>query len=140
MKSLSHNEEPIPKVLLVGGPDVDARIELMQELNGSFQLLAAGTDSRLDTAFERVGFEYYNYPMTRRVNPIADVYTFASLIRIFRLIRPDIIHSFDTKPCVFARLAGSVIDVPVVIGTLPGLGSLYVADNYIGLLLFQAGQ
>jgi glycosyltransferase involved in cell wall biosynthesis len=51
------------------------------------------------------------------------------LVRIFRDERPAIVHTFDTKPGVLARLAAKIARVPVVIGTLPGLGSLYAGPN-----------
>ena len=120
-----------PRVMIVGGPDVDARIELMQQLDGDFQLCAVGTDSRINVAFQQAGFRYYTYPMARGATPIADARTFLSLVRLVRRIRPDIIHSFSTKPAVFARVAGRVCNVPVLIGTLPGLGSQYVYDGFI---------
>jgi len=48
---------------------------------------------------------------------------------IFRQQKPDIVHAFDTKPCVLARLAARLAGVPIIIGTLPGLGSLYVDEG-----------
>ena len=123
-----------PKVLIVGGIDVDARIELMQQLIGEFQLFAAGTDKSINIAFQQAGFKYYTYPMTRGATPISDARTFLSLVRLIRRSQPDIIHSFATKPSVFARLAGRACGVPVVIGTLPGLGSLYSSEGFITCL------
>lgn len=118
-----------PQVMIVGGPDVHTRIELMEQLSNDFHLSAAGTQSHHKSAFKQAGFTYHRYPMARRMNPIADVYTFASLLRIFQRTRPNIIHTFDTKPSVFARLAGRVLGVPVIVGTIPGLGSLYVSEG-----------
>jgi glycosyltransferase involved in cell wall biosynthesis len=120
-----------PKVLLVGGPDVNSRIELMQALNEHFFLSAAGTVSHLHAAFQQAGFTYDTYPLAREVNPIADMRALAALVCLFRRRRPDLVHAFDTKPCVFARLAARLAGVPVVVGTLPGLGSLYVDDGII---------
>jgi glycosyltransferase involved in cell wall biosynthesis len=115
--------------MLVGGPDVDARIELMRELDGDFRLVAVGTAPELQSHFQEAGFAYENYPLKRRVNPPADLRTLVSLTCLFRRHRPDIVHSFDTKPCALARLAARFAGVPVVVGTLPGLGSLYVNDG-----------
>lgn len=97
----------------------------MQKLKGSFHLAAAGTETQCAGAFREAGFKYYKYFMARGVNPLADMRMLLSLVRLCRRVRPQIIHSFDTKPCVFARIAGRIAGVPVVIGTLPGLGSLY---------------
>jgi len=118
-----------PTVLIIGGPDVDGRIELIRTLNEHFHFFAAGTASHLHPAFQQAACAYDRYPMVRGVNPFADVRTLLSLISLFRHLRPDLVHAFDTKPCVFARLAARLTGVPVVVGTLPGLGSLYVGDG-----------
>jgi len=112
-------------VCLVGGPDVDARQGLMRHLQSSFDIWAAGTASSLSESFAQEGLRYRAYGMSRGVNPLLDVQAVRQLIRIFRSERPDVVHAFDTKPCVWARLAASAAGVPVVVGTLPGLGSLY---------------
>jgi len=101
----------------------------MRRLREYFSFSAAGTVPALDSAFQRAAFPYDTYPLNRRVNPIADLCTLISLVLLFRRHRPDLIHAFDTKPCVFARLAAKLTGVPVVVGTLPGLGSLYVQTD-----------
>src|SRR5690606_8513565 len=37
--------------------------------------------------------------------------------------------TFATKPCVWGRIAAHWAQVPVIVGTLPGLGSLYADNN-----------
>jgi glycosyltransferase involved in cell wall biosynthesis len=110
---------------MVGGPDVDARLDLMRLLSRDFGLCAAGTDARLAGLFAEAGVRYRHYRMSRRANPALDAYAVWQLVRIFRSERPTIVHAFDTKPAVWGRIAARLAGVPVVIGTLPGLGSLY---------------
>jgi glycosyltransferase involved in cell wall biosynthesis len=114
-----------PLVCVVGGPDVDARLDLMRLLSRDFELCAAGTDARLAGSFAEAGVRYRHYGMSRRANPALDAYAVWRLIRIFRSERPTIVHTFDTKPAVWGRIAARLAGVPIVIGTLPGLGSLY---------------
>lgn len=118
-----------PKILLVGGPDVDARLELMHSLKDKFELGAMGSEPNLEEKFSADGFRYYNYPLARGVNPFVDLLSFARLFWYFRTLKPHIVHTFDTKPGVWGRLAARLAGVPVVIGSLPGLGSLYVNDS-----------
>jgi glycosyltransferase involved in cell wall biosynthesis len=115
----------LPKVLLVGGPDVDARLELMHFLSDCFEMSALGSLPSLRDKFSSEGFCYYSYPLNRGANPLGDLNTLFQLTDIFRKLKPQIVHTFDTKPCVLGRLAAHRAGVPVVIGTLPGLGSLY---------------
>jgi len=119
----------IGKVALVGGPDVDGRIDLMHRLKDSFNVFAIGSNPALSERFAQAGFRYHYYSLARRVNPLSDLFTLMQLLRIFRHEQPDIVHAFDTKPCVFARLAARLAGVPIVVGTLPGLGSLYVTSG-----------
>src|SRR5262245_8706363 len=73
--------------------------------------------------------------MTRGVTPLRDVYSVWQLVRIFRSERPSVVHTFDSKPGIWGRLAARVARVPVVIGTLPGLGSLYATPSWRGRLV-----
>jgi len=119
----------LPRVLIVGGPDVDARLELMHSLSDRFKISALGSLPSLYDKFTAEGFCYYSYTLNRSVNPLGDLKTLLQLIAIFRKLKPQIVHTFDTKPCVWGRLAARLAGIPVVIGTLPGLGSLYVDDS-----------
>ena len=123
------SQDARPRVCLVGGPDVDARLDLMRQLAPDFDILAVGTSHRLGEVFAEAGFSYRRYPMSRGVNPLRDAYAVLRLVRIFRQERTTIVHTFDTKPGVWARLAAKIAGVPIIIGTLPGLGSLYASSS-----------
>src|SRR5439155_6903393 len=114
-----------PKVLIVGGEDVHARIELMRGLSGAYTLAAAGTARDLAYPFAQSGFPYFYYPLSRGVGPFSDVYAMVALWRLLGHFRPHIVHAFDTKPGVYGCLAARLAGVPVVLSTVTGLGSLY---------------
>ena len=120
---------PLPKVLLVGGPDVDARLELMRCLGAAVDVSAIGSHPTLHGKFSAEGFGYSAYRLSRQVNPISDLLTIIQLVFIFRRLKPHIVHTFDTKPGVWGSLAARWAGVPVVVGTLTGLGSLYASDR-----------
>jgi len=115
----------LPKVLLAGGPDIDARLDLMRHLRGAFNVSAMGSSPSLSIKLSAEGFEYSAYRLTRKANPVLDLLTFAQSLIVLRRLRPQIVHAFDSKPSVWVRLAARLTGVPVVVGTLPGLGSLY---------------
>jgi glycosyltransferase involved in cell wall biosynthesis len=118
-----------PKVLIIGGEDMHARIELMRGLSTAYTLAAAGTTRELATHFTRSGFPYFYYPLSRGVGPFSDVYAIVALLRLLGHFRPQIVHAFDTKPGVYGCLAARLARVPVVISTVTGLGSLYGEDR-----------
>ncbi|HWP38075.1 MAG TPA: glycosyltransferase family 4 protein [Gemmatimonadales bacterium] len=115
---------------LIGGPDVDARIDLMRALALDFEPHALGSNPAAADRFAAAGFQFDSYPLSRMAAPLADLRTLSCLAVILRRERPAIVHTFDTKPAVLGRLAARVAGVPVVIGTIPGLGSLYVDGGW----------
>jgi glycosyltransferase involved in cell wall biosynthesis len=119
-----------PKVLLVGGPDVDARLELMHCLKDSFNVSALGSLPALHDRFSAEGFGYSSYRLSRQANPLSDLLTVGQLVRIFQRLEPQIVHTFDAKPNVWGRIAARIAAVPIVIGTMTGLGSLYASDSF----------
>jgi glycosyltransferase involved in cell wall biosynthesis len=133
----------LPKVVLVGGPDIDARLDLMERLRGVADVSALGSRPALHPRFSAAGFGYQAYHLSRQANPISDLLTFGQLAGIFRRLRPDVVHTFDTKPGVWGCLAARLAGVPVIVGTVTGLGSLYSTDGWFTRsvrLVYQALQ
>jgi glycosyltransferase involved in cell wall biosynthesis len=119
----------LPKVLIIGSEDVHARIDLMCGLAGSYSLEAAGTSRERASCFERQGFPYHYYPLSRGLRPLSDAFALVALCRLLDRLHPKIVHAFDTKPGVYGCLAARLTGVEVVIGTVTGLGSLYTEDG-----------
>lgn len=102
----------------------------MEDLQEHFDVLALGTNPALAESFARKGLRFRSYAMSRGVSPLRDLRAVLQLVRIFRAEQPRVVHTFDTKPGVWGRLAAKIAGVPVVIGTLPGLGSLYATQAW----------
>src|SRR4029077_9670039 len=105
------------------------RIELMKRLRPAFSSSAVGSAAEIRPRFLAEGFEYYEAAISRAPDPLADVHAYGQIKRLLRKVRPSIVHTFDTKPCVWGRLAARHAGVPVVIGTITGLGSCYAGDG-----------
>jgi len=116
-------------LLVVGGEDVDRRIDLLRLLSDRFAIAVAGSNRLLLNRFGEAGFEYHYYPLRRGVSPASDLASVLCLFRLIRRLRPHIVHTFGTKPSVWGRLAARLAGTPVIVGTLPGLGSLYVGGG-----------
>ncbi len=50
-----------------------------------------------------------------------DAQALVELVRIFRRLRPDIVHTHNPKPGVYGRIAARLAGVPVVVNTVHGL-------------------
>jgi glycosyltransferase involved in cell wall biosynthesis len=133
--SLVSDPGPKPRVCLVGGPDIDKRLDLMAELASEYEFVGVGTNPNLAARFASCGFRYRSYRMSRGAAPSSDLLATLQLLLIFRSERPAIVHTFDTKPGVWGRVAARASGVPVVIGTLPGLGSLFSSPSRRGRVI-----
>src|SRR6516165_371206 len=58
---------------------------------------------------------------TRSAAPGQDVLAFLELRRLFRHLRPDIVHTHNPKPGLYGRLAARSTGVPGVVNTVHGL-------------------
>jgi glycosyltransferase involved in cell wall biosynthesis len=58
---------------------------------------------------------------TRAMAPARDVAAFGELIRLFRELRPDIVHTHNPKPGLYGRVAARIAAVPAVVNTIHGL-------------------
>jgi glycosyltransferase involved in cell wall biosynthesis len=58
---------------------------------------------------------------TRAMAPHKDVAAFAEVVRQFRRLRPDIVHTHNPKPGLYGRVAARMTGVPTVVNTVHGL-------------------
>lgn len=73
-------------------------------------------------ALEEMGVRHVAIPaFTRSTNPLQDVQAFVQLVRTFRRLRPDVVHTHNPKPGILGRIAARLARVPVVVNTQHGL-------------------
>jgi glycosyltransferase involved in cell wall biosynthesis len=58
---------------------------------------------------------------TRSVSAGQDVLALVELERLFRKVRPDIVHTHNPKPGIYGRLAARMAGVPGIVNTVHGL-------------------
>jgi len=58
---------------------------------------------------------------TRSVSPGHDLMALPELVKLFRRLRPDIVHTHNPKPGIYGRLAARAAGVPGVVNTVHGL-------------------
>ena len=123
-----------PHLLLAGGEDHDLRIPFVHALQRrGFRVTAAGTGD--PAAFAKAGIEHCSYRLDRSVSPLADRATVRSLRHLLDAVRPDIVHSFDTKPNLLVPLAARAVGGLRVVRTINGLGWVFSARSPAALAL-----
>ncbi len=66
------------------------------------------------------GIPVYPVTMSRGASPLADIVALNSLIRLFRRLRPHLVHTHTPKANLLGRLAARAAGVPVVVATEHG--------------------
>src|SRR5574338_580928 len=78
----------------------------------------------------REGFQLEPLEMIRRSrNPFREVIAVAELVRLYRRVRPDIVHHVAMKPILYGSLAAWIVGVPVVINAFAGLGYAFMDER-----------
>ena len=76
------------------------------------------------------GFTFHPIPMTRSgLKPWKEVGTIAALFKLYRKLRPDLVHHLRLKPVLYGGLAAYGARVPAVVGLLTGLGYVFTAET-----------
>ena len=60
-------------------------------------------------------------PLRRAVNPLYDWRALIELTRIFKRIRPDVVHTHSSKAGILGRAAAARAGVPVIVHTIHGM-------------------
>ena len=72
---------------------------------------------------EEMGAEFVSWSLDRRgLNPLGEVSSILSLLKIYRRIRPDLVQHFTVKPNIYGVIAARIANVPVILGGVTGLG------------------
>ena len=109
------------------------RLPLMHELNArGFQMAAAGANPQPE--FETEPFDYFQYPLGRSLNPLAERRAKRRLIELFQEHQPELVHAVNTKPCLLVPPAAARAGIPSV-RTITGLGAVYSASDPMSLAL-----
>lgn len=76
------------------------------------------------------GFTFHPIPMTRSgLKPWKEIGTIVALFKLYRKLRPDLVHHLRLKPVLYGGLAASAARVPAVVGLLTGLGYVFIAET-----------
>ena len=121
----------------------DAGFFLSHRLPIAQAAAAAGYEVHVATApgpaVERVrdqGLAHHAVPLSRRgLNPFAELRTLWSLARLYRRLRPELIHQVTSKPVLLGGLAARLAGAPAVVSAVSGLGYLFITRGWAAAAL-----
>lgn len=104
---------------------------------------AAGYDVQVATppggavaGIEALGLPHHPLPLQRGGTSLAaDLGAALALLRLFRRLRPDVVHLVTAKPVIWGGLAARLAGVPGRVAALSGLGHVFIAQGWRAALL-----
>lgn len=76
------------------------------------------------------------------VNPLRDLRLIARLVRLYRQLRPDVVHHIAAKPILYGTLAAKLAGIRVIVNAPVGMGFVFTSTSWkarlLRPLLFQA--
>lgn len=134
---------PAPKVLLVANASWylhNFRLPLLRDLRAAgYQVEAVAPRDSYTPLLEAEGFVVHPWLVARSsVNPLAEAHALVDLLRIYRRERPDLVHHFTIKACLYGTIAAKGARVYRVINAVTGLGHLFLGTRKRSRLLRRA--
>jgi glycosyltransferase involved in cell wall biosynthesis len=86
-----------------------------------FEVLAVSADGPEREQIQALGIRHLVIPFTRKITPLQDLICLWQLIRLFKKIKPDIVHTHTPKAGLLGMLAARMCGVPLRMHTVAGL-------------------
>lgn len=100
-------------------------VALMAQARGVDVHIACGEGAGRED-IEAAGLQFHPLPLTRAsFAPWSDACSVAALVRLYRELRPDVVHHVTLKPVIFGSIAARVAGVRGVINAFSGLGHAF---------------
>jgi glycosyltransferase involved in cell wall biosynthesis len=133
------------RILLVGN---DADYFLTHRLPLAMKLAEIGCDihvalpfARGDARFERRPFVVHRIALRRGgVHIGEELRTLLELFRLYRQVRPQIVHHVTLKPTLYGGFAARLTGVPIVVNAMTGLGFVFTSGTLKARLIRMVAQ
>lgn len=79
---------------------------------------------------QALGMTHHAIPMTRSgKHPLQELGTLLALIRLFRRLRPQVVHLVTIKPVLYGGIAARLARVPGMVAAISGLGFVFLSNS-----------
>lgn len=76
------------------------------------------------------GFPFHPVPLSRSGRrPDAELAAVGALYRLFRRLRPDLVHLVTIKPVLYGGVAARLARVPAIVSAVSGLGYIFIREG-----------
>lgn len=85
------------------------------------------------------GLQWHEISLSRSgVNPLPELRTLRSLWRLYRALRPDVVHHVTSKPVLYGTIVARAAGVPAVVNAISGVGHVFASSHGIGQAALRA--
>lgn len=82
------------------------------------------------TRIRQQGFTHHVLPLSRSgKNPLKELYSLWAMYRLFKKLRPQVVHAVTIKPVIYGGIAARLAKVPGFLAAVSGLGYLFTDDR-----------
>jgi glycosyltransferase involved in cell wall biosynthesis len=126
--------KPQPRIVFVDN-SLDAfrrdRMQLVQAARDlGLEIHVAAPRGRAHAESGNDAFTFHAIPMTRKGTSLwREPATVLALLRLYRSLRPSLVHHLRLKPVLYGSLAANLAGVPAVVNTLTGLGFIFTDQS-----------
>ena len=79
---------------------------------------------------ESQGIRHHQLSLPRGgMNPLRELLALVEIVRLFRRLRPQIVHLVTPKPVLYGGIAARIARVPAVVAAVSGLGQIFAAHD-----------
>jgi glycosyltransferase involved in cell wall biosynthesis len=76
------------------------------------------------------GLPFHPLPLSQHsTSVITEIKTLFALIRLYRTLKPDIVHHVSIKPVMYGGIAAHLTGIPAVVSAMSGLGYVFIGDS-----------
>ena len=101
--------------------------------DAGFDVHVAASPDETVAQVEAAGLPFHSVPMRRGLaGLLSDLAGLRALVRLYRRLRPALVHHVTIKPVVLGSIAARVAGVPRVLNAVAGLGSMFLATGATG--------
>lgn len=98
--------------------------------SAGFDVHVATPPSDLNTRIVQSGLSHHTISLDRGgINPFRDIMTVCSLWRLYRRLKPDLVHHVTIKPILYGGLVSRWLDIPAIVHAFTGLGFLFISEK-----------
>jgi len=101
-----------------------------------FRVILIARESEAGAKIRSAGIEFFPVPfIRRRLNPFAELVFTLQLAKLYRRLKPDLVHHIALKPIVIGGIAARLAGVRAIVNAPVGLGFVFSSDKWLAKAL-----